>query len=71
VQPQTTAEIGMPAVVDVVVVEPGVTTAVERWMLDLATCATMELGESHLSLQALTDLDRRYLRTMYSGKSFR
>ncbi|WP_331382638.1 hypothetical protein [Rhizobium sp. BR 362] len=45
---------------EVVVVEhePGVTTAVDRWMLDRATCASMTLGEPQVSLQALTDLDR-------------
>ncbi|WP_234839633.1 Sip1-related alpha-galactosidase [Sinorhizobium meliloti] len=45
---------------EVVVVEhePGVTTAVERWMLDRATCAAMTLGEPQVSLQALMDLDR-------------
>lgn len=45
---------------DVVVVEhePGVTTAVERWMLDRGICAPMTLGEPQVSLQALTDVDR-------------
>lgn len=45
---------------DLVVVEhePGVTTAVERWMFDRAICAAMKLGEPQVSLRALMDLDR-------------
>jgi hypothetical protein len=50
--------------------EPGVTTVVERWMLDRATCAAMKLGEPQVSVQALTDLDRvlkdRGLRQVFS-----
>ncbi|WP_210333099.1 hypothetical protein, partial [Rhizobium sp. RHZ01] len=57
---------------EVVVVEhePGVTTAVERWMLDRATCAAMTLGEPQVSVEALMDLDRvlkdRGLRQVFS-----
>ena len=39
---------------DVVVVEdePGVATVIAGWMLDRATCATMELGDPQVSVQS-------------------